>query len=138
MKPIENISKEKAKEILKALIYQEMVDETNNEWAGREIVADRPLRDEFVEFCGLSEEQYDDLTEDIYEIISEFENNTFWDKFAERVAIIKREEEAEKKGKKLSREESFKKLCKYMDEVNDKLQEVDQVALWKHIAEYFK
>ncbi len=135
---MKNIDKEKAKKILIALIYQEMIDETNNEWAGREIVQDRPLRDEFVELCGLSEEQYDNLCEEVYEVIDEFENNTFWDKFAERVAIIKREEEAEKKGKKFSQEEAFKKLYKYMNEVNDKLQEVDQIALWKHIAKYFE
>lgn len=133
-----NIEQEKAKKILKALIYQNIIEESNKENRGEELNYDRPLIKEFLKFCGLSDDDLDDWYEEAFENIDEFENNSFWDDFAEKVAIVKREEEAEKKNIKLSKDEAFIMLCRYMDKINDNLQDVDQIDLWKYIAKYFK
>ncbi len=130
--------KQKAKEILRALVYQEIVTDTNREFAGEEPEFDKPLIKECIEYCGLADREYDNLYEEIFEDIDEFEDNTFWRSFSEKVAIVKREEEAEKKKVKFSQDEAFIKLCEFMDEINDKLQDVDQIDLWKYIAKYFK
>jgi len=135
------IEQQKARKILKALVYQDLIDEDNKESRGEKINYERPLIKEFTKFCGLSDDELDDLYEEVNDNIDEFENNTFWDNFAEKVAIVKREEEAEKKGIKFSQQEAFIKLCRYMDRVNDNLSRLSDtklIDLWKYIAQYFK
>ena len=132
------IGQEKAMKILRALIYQEMVDDTNEEFAGKKIIHHKPLIEEFVKFCGLSDQEHEELSDEVFENIDEFENNTFWENFAEKIAIVKREQEAEKRGIKFSQDEAFIKLSRYIDEINNKLDQVDQVGLWKYIAQYLK
>jgi len=132
---------QKAREILKALIYQDLIEEDNKENRGEKINYEKPLIKEFTKFCGLSDDELDDLHEEVNDNIDEFENNTFWDNFVEKVAIVKREEEAEKKNIKFSRDEAFIKLCRYMDEINDnliRLSDTEQIDLWKYIAQYLK
>ena len=135
------IEQQKAIEILKALIYQDLIEEDNKENRGEKINYEKSLIKEFTKFCDLSADELDDLHEEVNNSIDEFENNTFWDNFVEKVAIVKREEEAEKKNIKFSRDEAFIKLCRYMDEVNDNLNQLsdaEQIDLWKYIAQHFK
>ncbi len=135
------IEQQKAREILKALIYQDLIEEDNKENRGEKINYEKPLIKEFTKFCDLSDDELDDLHEEVNNSIDEFENNTFWDSFAEKIAIVKREEEAEKEGIKFSQQEAFIKLCRYMDQVNDnlsRLSDAELIDLWKYIAQYFK
>ena len=131
------IEQEKARTILKALIYQDIIDEYNKECAGEEISHDRPLVKEFTKICGLSDDTLDDLYEELHNNIDEFENNTFWRDFVEKIAVVKREEEAEKKDVKFSQEEAFTKLCEFEEDINKNLENVDLIDLWKYIAKYF-
>jgi len=135
------IEQPKAKEILKALIYQDLIDDDNKENRGEKINYEKPLIKEFTKFCGLSDDELDGLYEEVSNNLDEFENNTFWDSFVEKIAIVKREEEAEKKGIKFSQQEAFAKLCRYMDEINDNLirfNDTELIDLWKYIAQHFK
>ena len=132
------IEQQKARRILKALVYQDIIDEDNKENRGEKLNHERQLIKEFSKFCSLSDDELDDLYEEVFENIDEFENNTFWENFVEKIAIVKREEEAEKKGIKFSREEAFVKLCRYEEEINKKLDKVDLVNLWKYVAQHLK
>ncbi|MFC1808147.1 hypothetical protein ACFL0T_07295 [Candidatus Omnitrophota bacterium] len=133
-----NIDQQKAKTILNALIYQDIIDEANKENRGEKITHDKPLIKEFARFCGLSDEKLDDLYDEIFENLEEYENYSFWENFAEKVAIVKREEEKNSKKIELSQDEAFIVLSRYMDKVNDILDDADLVDLWKYIAKYFK
>jgi polyhydroxyalkanoate synthesis regulator phasin len=129
---------EKAGKILEAFIYQEIIDDTNKEVLGEKIEYEKPLIDEFVKFCGLSDEEYNNLYDDIFGKIDKFEGGTFWENFVEKIAIVKREEVTKKNDIKFSQDEAFEKLCEYMDEINNKIDKVNQTDLWKYIAQYFK
>ena len=97
-----------------------------------------PLTEKLIKFCGLSDDEYEDLYENVFEDIDEFENNTFWDHFAEKIAIVKREEEAKRKGVKFSKKKAFIKFCEYENEINKRLEDVNLVDLWTYVAQYFK
>lgn len=133
-----NIDKNKAREILRALIYQEIVEESNKEKRGENFVIDKPITKEFVKFCGLTDNEVESLYEEVFEDLDEYKEFSFWDDFSEKIAIIRREEDAESKGFKFSQKEAFMKLCSYMDDVNERLEEVNQIELWKYIAQYFE
>ena len=133
-----NIDKQKAEAILSALVYKDIIDEAIEDYRGDEVPPENPLIKEFAGFCGLSDDELEDLHEDVLENLEEYANYTFWDDFAEKVARIKREEEEQEKDLKLSREEALIVLFRYMDEINDILDETDQIDIWKYIAKYFK
>lgn len=133
-----NIDQQKAKTILNALICQNMVQEAIRESKGEKITHDNPLIREFAKFSGLSDESLDAVYEAVFENLEEYENYTFWDNFAEKIAIVKREEEKEQKGREIPKDKAFIAFCKYMDKINDILDDADQIDLWKYIAKYFK
>jgi hypothetical protein len=133
-----NLDQQKAKTILNALIYQDIIEEFNKNSRGEKLNYDKPFIKEFAKFCGLTDENLDDLHEDVFKNLEEYENYTFWDNFAEKVAIVKREEEKESKKLKLSQDEAFIMLSTYMDKINNILDDVDQIDLWKYIAKHFK
>lgn len=132
------IEQQKARKILKALVYQDIIDEDNEENRGEKLNQEQQLIKEFTKFCGLSDDELDNLYEEVFENIDEFENNTFWENFVEKIAIVKREEEAEKKGIKFSQDEAFINLCSHEEEINKKLDKADLVNLWKYVAQHFK
>ena len=61
------------------------IEEYNKERRGEKINFEKPIIKEFSKFLNLSDEKLDDLYEEVHSNLDEYENNSFWDDFAEKM-----------------------------------------------------